>query len=209
MPSWNVHLEAGERIADKLKFTEKERREFLFGCLLPDINNGYVNHPHVVKTHEDTHYKFDDQSSHNFYNENQARVDDKDPMYLGYLFHLYTDGFFNYDFEKRIKGTAIAKKSPIEQENLKHNDFWLYGTTFRHFLDIAPDEIDEFAKKANEINPIEIDADDIIELAGIIRVDEINDEIRDNKYILYTKKDFDDLLENLIKEFTKKYLERT
>lgn len=208
MPSWNVHLEAGERLVDKLKFTDEEQKEFLFGCLLPDINNGYVNHPHVVKTHDDTHYKFGGQSSHNFYDKYREQIDDQDPMYLGYLFHLYADGYFNYDFETKIKGTPIAKKTLIEQENLKHNDFWLYGTTFCHVLDVAG-EVEELAKKANQIEPVEIDIDDIIELAGIIRVDEINDNIRDNKYILYTKKDFDKLLENMIKEFTKKYLEKT
>ncbi len=33
MPSWNIHLEAGNRIAKKLRFNKKEKQEFLFGRL--------------------------------------------------------------------------------------------------------------------------------------------------------------------------------
>ena len=42
MPGWNIHLEAGNRLANKLKFSAPKRKEFLLGCLLPDINNGYI-----------------------------------------------------------------------------------------------------------------------------------------------------------------------
>ena len=56
MPSWNTHLEAGNRLADKLKLKGKEREEFLLGCLLPDINNGYVNKVKTIKDHNETHY---------------------------------------------------------------------------------------------------------------------------------------------------------
>ena len=98
MPGWNVHLEAGERLAKKLKFSGKKRKEFLLGCLLPDINNGYVNHVKTKKEHKETHYAYDQKSSLNFYAENKSEIDKKTPIYLGYLLHLYTDGFFNYDF---------------------------------------------------------------------------------------------------------------
>jgi hypothetical protein len=208
MPSWNVHLEAGNRIADKLKFSTKEREEFVFGCLLPDINNGYVNHPHTYKSHEETHYANFENPVQAFYDEYKEQIDKKDPIFLGYLFHIFTDDFFNSDFENRIKDLPISKKSDIEQENLKHNDFWLYGTTYRQFLELPSGELDTFVARANEVGPVEINVDDIIELAGIIRVDEINDCIRDNKYILYTKEELDKVLENTCKKFTKEYLEK-
>ena len=63
MPSWNIHLEAGERLAGKLKLSGKKRKAFLLGCLLPDINNGYINKVKVEKPHEQTHYAFDQKTS--------------------------------------------------------------------------------------------------------------------------------------------------
>ena len=66
MPSWNIHLEAGERVAKKLKFTKLAKKEFLLGCILPDINNGYINKVKRRKHHEETHYAYDQKSSLNF-----------------------------------------------------------------------------------------------------------------------------------------------
>ena len=71
MPSWNIHLEAGERLADQLKFSGKKRKMFLLGCLLPDINNGYINRVKVEKSHAETHFARDHKSSLNFYAEYQ------------------------------------------------------------------------------------------------------------------------------------------
>ena len=115
MPSWNIHLEAGIRLADKLKLSGLKRKEFLFGCLLPDINNGYINQVKIKKHHGETHYAFDQKSSLNFYAENKAQVDAREPIFLGYLFHLYTDGYFNYDFYRTIKHSKLG-------ENLSHDE---------------------------------------------------------------------------------------
>lgn len=198
MPSWNTHLEAGSRLADKLNIKGKKRQEFLFWCILPDINNAYINHPHVIKTHEETHYNATGVGPTNFYNENKAKVDEKDPTYLGYFFHLLTDYMFNQDFNKRVENSQFKDKTEEELENLKHNDFWLYGTNFRNVLDFSREEAEELAKKANRIKAVDMNADDILEAAEIIKLDKINDPIRNNKYILYTKEDFDNLLNQVV-----------
>ena len=85
MPSWNIHLEVGERLADKLKFAGKKRKEFLLGCLLPDINNGYINHVEIEKPHELTHFAYDEKSSLNFYAKYKREVDKREPIFLGYF----------------------------------------------------------------------------------------------------------------------------
>lgn len=207
MPSWNVHLEAGNRVASKLKLLPKDRREFIFGCLLPDINNGYVNHPHTYKSHEDTHYTYGESTVQNFYNENKAKIDSKDPLYLGYLFHLLTDRLFNQDFRKRIKGTPTENKPEEEQDYLKHNDFWLYGLNFRYVPEIFLDDVGALVKRANQIRPVEIISDDIIELVDIIRLDDINDSIRGNLYAIYLRSDLDKLLDDVCETFIKQYWE--
>ena len=131
MPGWNIHLEAGERVAKKLKFTKLDKKEFLFGCILPDINNGYINKVKRRKHHEETHYAYDQKSSLNFYAENRKRILERDPIFLGYLFHLYTDGYFNYDFYRTIKRDKIGKDLDRDtKRDLKHHDFWLYDMNF-------------------------------------------------------------------------------
>ena len=135
MPGWNIHLEAGERVAKKLKFTKNKRKEFLLGCLLPDINNGYVNKVKVRKHHDETHYAYDQKSSLNFYAENRDKIRERDPIFLGYLFHLYTDGFFNYDFYRTIKRHKMGEGlNHDEKREIKHHYFFLYDTTYHHEL---------------------------------------------------------------------------
>ena len=103
MPGWNIHLEAGSRLADRLKLSGRARKKFLLGCLLPDINNGYINKVKIEKPHEETHYAYDQKSSLNFYANYKTEIDQQDPICLGYLLHLYTDGYFNYNFYHNIK----------------------------------------------------------------------------------------------------------
>lgn len=200
MPSWNTHLEVGNRLADKLSIKGKKRQEFLFWCILPDINNGYLNHPHVFKDHEETHYNYEGNGPTNFYNENKVKIDEKDPMYLAYFFHLLTDYMFNEDFNSRIENSQYKDRSEIELEDLKHNDFWLYGTNFRYILDFSREEAAALAEQANQIRAVDINVDDILEVMEIIKLDKINDAIRDGRYILYTKEDFDNLVDKVVEK---------
>ncbi len=200
MPGWSTHLEAGNRLADKLNIKGKKRQEFLFWCILPDVNNGYINHSHVVKTHEETHYVHEGDGPTNFYNENKTKIDERDLVYLGYFFHLLTDHMFNEDFNNRVKNSQFKDGTEEELEDLKHNDFWLYGTNFRHILDFSREEAEELARQANQIKVVDINADDILEVTKIIKLDEINDHIRNNNYILYTKEDLDNLLNQILEK---------
>ena len=207
MPSWNIHLEAGERLADKLHFSGDKRREFLLGCLLPDINNGYVNHPEIVKKHSETHYAYDQKSSLNFYAENKRQIDAKNPIYLGYIFHLFTDGFFNYDFFHRAKHDPSIGHLDKEQKNdIKHHDFWLYDTKIHHELDIPPEEISHYVSIANQINPVEINDADLAELIQIMIDDSINDPFEDDEYQFYTEHEIAELLDRTIEGFSEQYL---
>ena len=208
MPSWNIHLEAGERLADKLKLSGSKRKEFLLGCLLPDINNGYVNKVGIVKEHEKTHYSFDKKSSLNFYAENKDKIDQKDPLYLGCLFHLYTDGYFNYNFYRNVKHHPIGEGLTHEEKReIKHNDFWLYDTNFYHFLGIKDKkEATKLAEKASKISVIDITAEDIEDVERILVANELCHAMKGKKYLFYTKKRLDTLMDDMIDSFSHDYL---
>lgn len=207
MPSWNIHLEAGIRLADQLKLSGKKRKEFLFGCILPDINNGYVNKVKVKKHHGETHYAYDQKSSLNFYAENKPQIDAKDPLYLGYLFHLYTDGFFNYDFYRTIKRHKLGEgKTHEEKRAIKHHDFWLYDTNFYHYLDLKPSDLEYLTARANEISITEVAPEDIVDVEQILFENKLGKAMKGQKYQFYSKKRLDNLLEDMIESFTNDYL---
>ena len=207
MPGWNIHLEAGNRLAKKLQFSGEKRKEFLFGCLLPDINNGYANKVKIKKIHEETHYAYNQKSSLNFYAENRSKILAKEPIYLGYLFHLYTDGFFNYDFYRTIKRHKLGEGLNHDAKSeIKHNDFFIYDTCFYHYLKLKPEDYEILAKKANQISVAEITPEDIKEIEDILIEQRFVDEYKNKKYLFYTKKRLDNLLEDTVDSFMNDYI---
>ena len=207
MPGWNIHLEAGERVAKKLKLTGVKKREFLLGCLLPDINNGYVNKVQIRKGHEETHYAYNQRSSLNFYAENRDEVQRKEPIFLGYLLHLYTDGFFNYDFYRTIKRDKMGEGLEREEKTkIKHHDFWLYDTKFHHRLGVRREELEGLASQANRISIAEITSEDIENVERILVKDDLNGFLKGQDYQFYTKKRLDELLEDMIDSFMNDYI---
>lgn len=207
MPSWNIHLEAGNRLADQMHLSGKARKAFLLGCLLPDINNGYINEVSIKKEHGTTHYTFDQKSSLNFYAENKAQIDQKNPLFLGYLFHLYTDGFFNYDFYHTVKRHPIGKnKSREEKREVKHHDFWIFDTNFHHILGLTPEERTELAPKASQISSVDITAEDIADVERVLSDPDFSDAMKNEKYLFYTPARLEKLMNDMIASFSKDYL---
>ena len=208
MPGWTIHLEAGKRVADKLKLSAKKRRQFLLGCILPDINNGYVSEVKTEIPHKETHYAFDQKSSLNFYEENKEKIDAKDPLFLGCLFHLYTDGYFNYDFYRTIKRSPIGENLTHEEKRkIKHHDFWIYDSNFNHHIGIEDKkEAEEMAEIANKINNIKITPTDIKNAETALKDNKISTKARGQEYIFYNQQRLDHLLDSAVEGFSKKYL---
>lgn len=210
MPSWNIHLEAGSRLEKKLKFSRPKRKEFLLGCLLPDINNGYINRVKVKKHHEETHYAYDQKSSLNFYAENKTKIDERDPIFLGYLFHLYTDGYFNYDFYRTIKHHPLGEGLDHDaKREIKHHDFWIYDMNFRHHPNINHQEAKTLAARANEVPATDITAEDIEDVIRILNDEDINNAMRGQHYLFYTKERLDRLMDDMIESFINDYISPT
>lgn len=205
MPSWNIHLEVGERINQKLKFKGQKKEEFLLGCILPDINNGYINKVRIRKEHGETHWAFNQKSSLNFYAKYQKEIEKKEPVFLGYLVHLYTDGFFNYDFYRKAKHSKISELSHTEQRDIKHNDFWKYDLNFED-LEFRVSDKKAAAKAANKIEGVDVDEAEIAEVEEILKNKDMNNESRKRKYQFYTKAELDEVMDEMIKSFTGDYL---
>lgn len=206
MPGWNIHLEVGERVAKRMRLSGKKKAEFLLGCLLPDINNGYVNNVKVVKEHGETHWAFDEKSSLNFYAKYREKIEEREPIYVGYLLHLYTDGYFNYHFYHHVKRTTIGVDlDHTAKQKIKHNDFWIYDAKYaERILEVTDKE--SAVAKANEIQNVEIDAEDIADVERIMRDDKFVKAVEGKKYIFYTERWLDELMDEMIESFMCKYL---
>ena len=97
MPSWGIHLEIANKLAKKLNLEGMDKNNFIFGNILPDINNGYViPNVKIVIPHEMTHFseKRDNNPTYiNFYKKYKDKLDNK--VILGYFVHVVSDLYFN------------------------------------------------------------------------------------------------------------------
>ena len=102
MLSWAIHLKVAKELAKNMPKEDYER--FLLGNLLPDVNVGYLIHPISKKIpYSVTHYgkmetfegKTREFPDYETFMKNYAG-DMKDPVVLGYLAHLATDFYWNY-----------------------------------------------------------------------------------------------------------------
>jgi len=103
MPSWAIHLKVAKELAKNMPKEDYQR--FLLGNLLPDVNVGYLINPISKKIpYSVTHYgkmeTFDGKTKefpdYETFIQNYAG-DIKDPIILGYLAHLVTDFYWNYE----------------------------------------------------------------------------------------------------------------
>lgn len=205
MPGWTIHLEVGERINDVLKYRGQDKEDYSFGCILPDINNGFSANVKEVVGHEVTHWAYDQKSSLNFYEKYKDKIEARVPIYMGYLVHLYTDGFFNYDFFRKVKYSPKYKNlSRDEKEDLKHNDFWLFGTKFDRKLKVKDPE--RAAKIGNEIKVVDLDGEDVRNALSLFDGD-LMMALKGGKYKFYTEEWMQRLMEEMIESFERDYLE--
>ena len=100
MPNWKTHLEVGKRLNKYLKYDEEELNMFLFGSILPDINNSHIVTDISEKIgHDVTHIRKQKNLSYiEFYNKYSEKIINNNPIFVGYLAHIYTDEIWNNHF---------------------------------------------------------------------------------------------------------------
>lgn len=192
MPSWKTHLEIGERLNKYLKFDKENLSIFLFGTLLPDINNGYVvsGISRIIR-HNVTHLGDGiDKYYHDFYNKYESEIRSMNPIFLGYFVHLFTDYMFNNNFYKRFDSEDINN---INLKKLKHNDFKVFNNYFINRT-ISIININDLLTQANKIDNVSITEYDIYKVIDYLD----NYSTIDGNFKLYTIDELSDLLDNTI-----------
>ena len=195
MPNWKTHIEIGLRLNEELKYDKKNLNLFLFGSILPDINNGYLITDISNKIeHDITHMgKFINSSYTDFYNKYKNEIENKNPLFLGYLAHLYTDNTWNKNFYTRVQNENIKVENRDELRIMKQSDFKVYNNNFiKNIIEI--DNPDYLLNEINKIEEVVIEKDDILKSLKFLREQEIYNE----KLKFYSLKELDNLINDTI-----------
>lgn len=195
MPNWKIHVEIGMRLNEYLKYNEEDLNLFLLGSVLPDINNGWIV-PDVSKIieHDITHIgSYIDASYYKFYDKYKYEINRKNPLFLGYMVHIYTDAIWNKDFYTSVKKLNIKAENLNELKLMKQSDFKVYKNKFiTNIIEIR--NIDKALKEIEKIDTVSVTKEDILKSVEFLK----NEEIYKFQYKFYTESRLDKLMDDTI-----------
>lgn len=195
MPNWKTHLELAKKVNEYLKYDEESFNVFLLGSILPDINNSYVVTNIKEKlTHAVTHFKDESNKTYvNFSNIYSKEINSKNPLFLGYFFHLYLDySFNNYFYTKKRNDLNIEEHSKVRE--IKQHDFKIFNNKFiNNYIKI--NDIDKLVDEIKNIKEVSIIRKDIIEVINFLN----NQEKFVGEYKVFNEDELNDLFESVIK----------
>lgn len=179
MPSWAIHLKIAKELAKGIP--REEYQSFVLGNLLPDVNVGYLIHP-VSKEipYSVTHYgKIEtfEGKTREFPNYQQfmrkyvKKI--RKPIILGYLAHLATDFYWNYQtyIKKGIyengkmiglqgtNSTVFGEGEVLRQTKVKNFNSLSYHLYYNNLVEIPQFEenLIEEVQKVNEVHIEKVD----------------------------------------------------
>lgn len=195
MPNWKTHLEIGKKLNDYLKYDEVRLNLFLLGNILPDINNCYIVTNISQKiSHDITHMRNLKTIPYmEFYNKYKEEIYIKNPIFVGYLTHLYTDYIWNKNFYEKVDGLKIKDKTHDELRIIKQNDFKIYNAKFiRNIINL--ENFETALNEIEKISEVSIKKEDIERIMEFLR----NQELCEEKMKFYTEEELDNLIEETI-----------
>jgi len=195
LPNWKIHVEIGMRLNKYLKYNEEELNLFLLGSVLPDINNGWIV-PDASKIieHDITHMgSFIEASYDKFYNKYKYEIDTKNPIFLGYMVHIYTDAIWNNNFYTSVKNLNVKYGNLDELKLMKQSDFKVYKNKFiANIIEIK--NIDKALKEIQKIDTICVTKEDILKSIEFLK----NEETYNFQYKFYTESKLDKLMDDTL-----------
>ena len=216
MPSWGIHLEIANKLSQKIENIDKNL--FMFGNVVPDINNGYVvKNISKIISHKITHYdgEKDFKGYRKFYIKYINNI--KNPVVLGSLTHLITDYYFNnITYSKKaiwengkvvglkLNTGKIIKCDKETVRKMKVNDFKIFADYIyeNHNLSII-----KYNEEMLSINPIveefditKEDAEKTIEYVNnyIENKKNIIDKCENKEYQIFTQNEMKQMSENCV-----------
>ena len=204
MPKWNTHLYVAEQVNDALKYTGREKEEFLLGNVLPDINNGWlVKNVRKRILHDETHICSENEFAwSHFYEKYKKCIQARKPLYMGYLLHLFTDARMNDDYYEAIKGTWVEKEEKDKQRVLKQEDFGkLDDAIGRNGLVLRNIESD--VEALSGINEVDVNADDLKLVNEYLSHE---DRVPEKEYNFYTEAELLGLIYGISEDYVERFV---
>lgn len=200
MADWNTHLYCAHRVNQELQFAGKDMDEFLFGNLLPDVNMGWIITPEVRLEQADTHFDAIGQEYFwaplRFYEKYKNEIDEKDPLCLGYLFHLWIDVSLMTNFVSKIPMSQMISDYHGVRA-IKWKDAGLFIKKYK--FPLSSENIDDIVKHSKVVDEINVTKEDLIK---VVEYSKANlQEYSADEYCLYTKEEFAVFYEKICCDF--------
>ena len=185
MPHWKTHIEISKKLNEYLNYDKQSFELFVFGSILPDINNGFlVKDVSEIISHRITHFSETEVKS---YIDFSSKYDIKksNPLMFGYFTHLYADCYFNNNFYTNAKLKNI-KLELCSEKFIKQHDFKKYNDKFINNT-IEINCIDKMLEDSKQIKEISITKQDIIKVKEYLETEKPFNE----EYKFYKEEELD------------------
>ena len=91
---------------------------------------------------------------------------------------------------------SVELKNKFDEFLLSHNST----------VGVKQGELRQLARRSNRVPAVEITPEEIEEVEGILIADELNNDLRGEKYLFYSRKRLDELMEDMIDSFMNDYV---
>lgn len=198
MPNWKVHLEVGKRLNKYFNYNGEDLNLFLLGSVLPDINNRYIVTDIAEQIdHTITHFgTYKELNYISFYKKYKNEVDNKKPLFNGYMAHLYTDNMWNRNFYNKIQNLEGLPENRDEIRKMKQSDFKIYNNKFIEDT-FKINDMDTVLEEVKRISEVSITKEDILKVINFLD----NQKIYEGKFYFHSMEELDKLMDNTITEY--------
>lgn len=204
MPNWKTHLEISNRINKAYDFDGMNFKKFLYGSILPDINNSHIVKDISTKLHHEvTHYHELGMPSYLvFYNKYKEQIDEKDPLFVGVVTHLYTDYTWNSDFYTKVSKRNYPENDRTKLRIMKQSDFQIFNNKFeKNFIDVVNEkEIECLCEESKKIPEVSITHEDVKRVIEFLKIENFYAATMQ----FYRTEDLEELLEKTVERLSKK-----
>lgn len=226
MPNWGEHLLIANKLLKKIKINENL---FLFGNILPDVQDGYlVKGISNIQPHKINHYDFNGENYNTnnkkeyeiFYEKYSNKMDN--PIIMGYLSHLITDSLWNDAFynNKCIKENGqligfinkngeLIKGEKKELRIYKQEEFRIFQYyIYKNYNNMKIPQFSlDISTNANIIENININDDDVRKVIEYINDIKINSSNKKEETQIFTIEQLEKEIDNTV-DFVYSFLKK-
>lgn len=204
MADWNTHIFCALKVNEKLHFEGADLEKFLYGNIFPDINMGWLLQPELVLEQKVTHFDGMGQEyffgPKKFFDKYEARIMEKNPLYLGYLFHLWLDVSIMTNYIAKVPMSDVVMNGSLVRE-WKWNDMAVFIKKFSY--ELSSEHIDEILEESKGIEEVSLTAEELRQIPKLLK-----DARRENnckQYLHFDEKMMKDFYDRICKDFTDWY----